>query len=65
MDGIEWGVGWMWDNDTNPLMPKYSAFNLDQNLIKIKVQPTNPGKPAKIISSNTAGNKATAKSTPT
>ena len=53
MDGIEWGVGWMWDNDTNPLMPKYSAFNLDQNLIKIKVQPTNLGKPAKIISSNT------------
>ncbi|MBO5947593.1 D-alanyl-D-alanine carboxypeptidase/D-alanyl-D-alanine-endopeptidase [bacterium] len=53
MDGIEWGVGWMWDNDTNPLMPKYSAFNLDQNLIKIKVQPTNLGEPAKITSSNT------------
>ena len=47
IDSIEWGVGWMWDDDTNRLAPKYSAYNLDRNLMKIKVSPTEKGKPVK------------------
>lgn len=60
MDGIEWGIGWMWDNETNQLMQKYSAYNLDQNLMQIRVEPQKEGEdliegePAKIISSNSA-----------
>ena len=54
IDGIEWGVGWMWDDDTNRLMQKYSAYNLDQNLIKIQIEPTKEDEPAKISSSNSA-----------
>ena len=34
-DNVEWGVGWMWDDGTNSLMPKYSAYNLDGNLMKV------------------------------
>ena len=54
IDGIEWGVGWMWDDDTNRLIPKYSAYNLDQNLIKIQITPTTEGENAKISSANSA-----------
>ena len=54
VDGIEWGVGWMWDDDTNRLIPKYSVYNLDQNLIKIQITPTKEGENAKISSPNSA-----------
>lgn len=39
IDNIPWGVGWMWDDENNELMPKYSAYNLDHNLITVKVLP--------------------------
>jgi len=32
IDDIYWGVGWMWDDSSNPLMPKISAYNVDHNL---------------------------------
>lgn len=35
MDNMEWGIGWMWDDGTNPLMQKVSIFNLDDNLTTI------------------------------
>ena len=28
-----------WDDDLNPLMPKFSAYNLDDNMLKIEVIP--------------------------
>ncbi|OGI02442.1 MAG: hypothetical protein A2Y25_01275 [Candidatus Melainabacteria bacterium GWF2_37_15] len=34
IDTIPWGTGWMWDDESNPYMPKFSAYNLDNNLIK-------------------------------
>ncbi len=34
-DRQEWGTGWMWDNDTNPYMPKFSSYNLDKNVINV------------------------------
>lgn len=38
-DDIEWGEGWQWDDDLNPLMPKFSAYNLDGNLLNIEITP--------------------------
>ncbi len=47
IDDLPWGVGWMWDDENNPYMPKYNAYNLDRNLITIKVFPTTVGKKPK------------------
>ncbi len=40
IDKQEWGEGWQWDDDINPLMPKFSAYNIDRNTIKIFMEPT-------------------------
>ncbi len=48
LDNIEWGEGWQWDDDLNPLMPKFSSYNLDKNLLKVTVAPTVKGAPAEI-----------------
>jgi len=47
-DNVEWGEGWQWDDDLNPLMPKFSIYNLDGNMLKIEVIPTFDKRPAKI-----------------
>ena len=38
-DSTEWGEGWQWDDELNPYMPKFSAYNLDGNLIDIEITP--------------------------
>jgi D-alanyl-D-alanine carboxypeptidase/D-alanyl-D-alanine-endopeptidase (penicillin-binding protein 4) len=48
IDSNEWGEGWQWDDDMNPLMPKFSAYNIDKNLMGITVSPTVQGAPAEI-----------------
>jgi len=48
LDKTEWGEGWQWDDDLNPLMPKFSAYNIDGNLLTIAVAPTSLGAPAEI-----------------
>lgn len=48
-DKNEWGEGWQWDDDLNPLMPKFSAYNINNNLVKIEVSPTNDKTPASIV----------------
>ena len=48
IDGVEWGEGWQWDDDLNPLMPKFSSYNLDGNLLTITVDPKKKGAPASI-----------------
>ena len=45
----DWGEGWQWDDDMNILMPHFNSYNLDKNLIKITVMPTEKGKSAAII----------------
>jgi D-alanyl-D-alanine carboxypeptidase len=35
VDNNYWGIGWMWDDKDNPLMPKFNAYNLDRNLTAI------------------------------
>ena len=47
-DSVEWGEGWQWDDDLNPLMPKYSSHNIDGNMLNIVVAPTTKGAPANI-----------------
>jgi len=47
-DGNEWGEGWQWDDDLNPLMPKFSSYNLDKNLLNIEVVPNTKGAPASV-----------------
>lgn len=48
VDKTEWGEGWQWDDDLNPLMPKFGAYNIDENLLTITVVPTAKGAPAEI-----------------
>ena len=47
-DKTEWGEGWQWDDDLNPLMPKFSSYNIDKNLLSIIISPTTSGSPAQI-----------------
>lgn len=47
-DKTEWGEGWQWDDDLNPLMPKFSSYNIDKNLLSIIISPTTLGSPAQI-----------------
>ena len=45
----DWGEGWQWDDDMNTLMPRFNSYNLDKNLIKITLMPTESGKNVTII----------------
>lgn len=47
-DSTEWGEGWQWDDDLNYLMPKFSSYNIDKNLLNIVISPTTEGAPANI-----------------
>lgn len=49
LDSKTWGEGWQWDDDMNVLMPKFGAYNLDKNLIKLTITPPEDGKFATII----------------
>ncbi len=49
IDSQEWGEGWQWDDDINPLMPKFSAYNIDRNTINIFIEPTMENAPANIV----------------
>lgn len=53
IDSLPWGVGWMWDDENNSLMPKYNAYTIDHNIVEVTVQPTSPQNMPKVsISSN-------------
>ena len=49
VENKDWGEGWQWDDDLNTCMPRFNAYNLDKNLIKITVIPTKDGAKASII----------------
>ena len=38
-DNEEWGIGWMWDDNTSELLPKYSPFSINENKISITIKP--------------------------
>ncbi len=50
-DKTEWGEGWQWDDDLSPLMPKFSSYNIDRNLLGIIITPTTKNSPADIYTS--------------
>lgn len=43
IDDTQWGIGWMWDDDTNALLPKYSPLSVNENKIHITVSPGKNG----------------------
>ena len=45
----DWGEGWQWDDDLNSYTPRFNSYNLDKNIIKITVMPTEKDKQAAII----------------
>ena len=47
-DSVEWGEGWQWDDDLNPLMPKFSVYNINKNLVKIEIIPTYDNAPPRL-----------------
>ena len=49
VDSKTWGEGWQWDDDMNILMPRFGAYNLDKNIIKLTVMPPTNGQFATII----------------
>lgn len=49
IDKTEWGEGWQWDDEINPLMPKFSAYNIDRNTTNIIIEPTKPDVPANFV----------------
>lgn len=49
LDDMQWGEGWQWDDDLNPLMPKFGSYNIDNNLVKVVIKSTTPKAPAEIF----------------
>ncbi len=49
LDNKTWGEGWQWDDDMNVLMPRFSSYNLDKNLVKLTIMPDSKGQFATII----------------
>ena len=39
-DDIEYGIGWMWDDEVSLYMPKYSRYNLDGNVFTLTIEPS-------------------------
>ena len=52
LDSENWGEGWQWDDDLNPLMPKFDSYNLDKNLLTLIIEPTIQDAPAQIYLSS-------------
>ena len=48
LDSEFWGEGWQWDDDMNVRMQKFGAYNLDRNLIKLTITPSESGQFAQI-----------------
>lgn len=48
LDSNEWGEGWQWDDDLNPLIPKFGSYNIDNNVFTVNILPTTQGAPADI-----------------
>ena len=52
LDKKTWGEGWQWDDDLNILMPKFGSYNLDNNLVKVTIMPSQDGRNATIVNSS-------------
>ena len=52
LDKKTWGEGWQWDDDLNIMMPKFGSYNLDKNLVKVTIMPSQDGRNAKVVNSS-------------
>ncbi|MCQ2790094.1 MAG: D-alanyl-D-alanine carboxypeptidase/D-alanyl-D-alanine-endopeptidase [bacterium] len=52
LDAEIWGEGWQWDNELNPLMPKFSPYNLNSNVLTLTFSPTTKGNVSEINQSS-------------
>ena len=48
IDNKQWGTGWMWDDDTNSLLPKYSPYSINENKIELTITPQKNGRQPEI-----------------
>ena len=49
LDSKTWGEGWQWDDDMNILMPRFGSYNMDKNLLRLTIMPTENGQFATIL----------------
>ena len=47
-DNNEWGKDWLQEDELNSYVPKFSAYNIDNNLLRIEISPTANMVPANI-----------------
>lgn len=47
----DWGEGWQWDNDLNINMPKFNAYNIDDNILSITISANKKNKDIQITNS--------------
>lgn len=47
-DNNEWGKDWLQEDELNSYVPKFSAYNIDNNLLRIEISPTVNMVPANI-----------------
>ena len=48
VDNQEYGIGWQWDDEVSPLIPKNSSYNIDGNIYALTITPSNDKKSVKI-----------------
>lgn len=51
LDSNVWGEGWQWDDDMNVYMPRFGAYNINKNIVKITLIPSSDGQAAIIANS--------------
>ena len=52
IESKDWGEGWQWDDDLNAYMPRFNSYNLDGNVYKLTIMPTQKNQKALIINQN-------------
>ena len=48
MDSLDWGLGWMWDDDPSYDFPHMTPLAINKTVVKVAIEPTKIGKKAKI-----------------
>lgn len=43
-DNLEYGIGWMWDDEVSKFIPKYSVYNLNGNVYTLEITPSSDKK---------------------
>lgn len=45
IDNESWGEGWMYDDNTSPFFPPFNSYNINHNLIAVKILPVKDSSP--------------------